>query len=151
MMDMMAQRQMNHTRLNDHLTDEQVKNLKNILLGEKERILNKCSDTTTFKLDTNELSDPVDEASVNLQTSQELRFRTREGILLKKINKALEKVERGVYGLCNECDCEIRYERLEARPVAELCILCKEESEMTEKSNFYQKRSKSLGKTIQEM
>ncbi|MDD0853310.1 TraR/DksA family transcriptional regulator [Halobacteriovorax sp. GB3] len=139
------------TRENEYLSDEQIKSLKDKLLGDKERILNNISEKDTYHLDKNELSDPVDEASINVQTAHEIRFKNRENFYLKKINKTLTKVENGTYGLCEDCDAEIAYERLIARPTAELCISCKEESELNEKSNFFLKRSKSLGKTLSEI
>ena len=138
-------------RENSHLTDAQLDKLKAKLLRTKEEINNKELDQNDFCLDKNELSDPLDEASVNTQTSHELRFRNREVFYLKKINKSLQRVEDETYGLCDECDAQISYERLDARPTAELCISCKEESEMTEKNNFFQKKSKSLGKTLHEL
>lgn len=138
-------------RENAYLTDKQVDELKNILLAEKERILNKDHDPQRYSLDKNELADPLDEASINIQASQELRFRNRESFYLKKINKSLAGIERGEYGLCEDCGIEIGFERLMARPTAELCITCKEEAEFNEKNNFFAKKSKSLGKTLQEM
>src|SRR5690606_3992638 len=102
-------------------------------------------------LDKNELADPLDEASINVQTSQELRFRNRKMLYLKKINKTLRKIEEGIYGLCQDCDVEIGFDRLMARPTADMCIGCKEESEMTERNNFHMKRSKSLGHSLQDM
>ena len=138
-------------RLNDFLSDAEIDELRNILLAEKERVMNKHVDEGHYCLDKNELSDLVDEASINLQTQQNIRFKNRENFYIKKINKALDKVKRGTFGLCEECDCEISFERLKARPVAEMCIGCKEESEFSENSNFFQKRSKSLGKTLQEL
>ena len=138
-------------RENNHLNEQQVKVLKNKLLAEKERILNKEVHGENYCLDRNELSDPLDEASVNVQTSQELRFRNRENFFLKKINKALNKVEIGEYGLCEDCAADIPFERLNARRTAELCIVCKEEAEFSENNNIFHKKSKSLGKTIQEL
>ena len=138
-------------RLNDFLSDAELDELKNILLAEKERVMNKQVDEAHYCLDKNELSDLVDEASINLQTQQNIRFKNRENFYVKKINKALDKIKRGTFGLCEECDGDISFERLTARPVAEMCIGCKEESEMTENSNFFQKKSKSLGKTMQEI
>ena len=38
-----------------------------------------------------------------------------------------------------------------AEPTAEMCISCKEESEMAEQNNFFHRKSKSLGKTLDEM
>lgn len=140
------------TRENEYLSDEQVKTLKEKLLGDKERILNNMNTVKeAYQLDRNELSDPVDEASINVQTAHEIRFKNRENFYLKKINKTLIKIDKGSYGLCEECDAEISFERLMARPTAELCISCKEESEQMEKSNFFLKKSKSLGKTLSEI
>ena len=139
------------TRANSYLSDEQIKTLKDSLLSEKERILNKREQKEQYCMDKSELLDPLDEACINAQTSQEIRFRNRENFFLKKINKSLTKIEKGEYGLCSDCDVEIGFERLMARTTAELCINCKEESEQVENSNFFMKRSKSLGKTIQEL
>jgi DnaK suppressor protein len=138
-------------RQNGHLSDRQLKALQNKLLGEKEKIINRDADQAKYYLDKNELSDPVDEASINIQASHELRFRNRENFFLKKIDKALLKFNDDSYGLCDECASVITFERLNARPTAELCIGCKEEAEMEEKSNFFHLKSKSLGKTLNEI
>ncbi|MCB9061660.1 MAG: TraR/DksA C4-type zinc finger protein [Halobacteriovoraceae bacterium] len=138
-------------RENSYLSDEQIEILKGKLLRERERLSISNGNSDDFYLDKNELMDPLDEASINIQASQALRFRNREIFYLKKINKTLALIESEDYGLCVECGAEISFERLNARPTAELCINCKEESEFTEKNNFYQRKSKSLGKTISEM
>ncbi len=138
-------------RENAYLSDKQVDILKDKLLQEKERITNKHLEQETYMLDRNELSDPLDEASINVQTSQDIRFMNRENFYLKKINKSLENINRGIYGLCEECDSEIGFERLNARLTAEMCIACKEEAEMAENNNIFDKRSKSLGKALHEI
>jgi DnaK suppressor protein len=61
------------------------------------------------------------------------RLRERERGLLAKIEEALQKIEQGVYGECESCGEEIGLKRLEARPVAELCIDCKSEQERMER------------------
>ena len=135
-------------RENAYLSDKQVAILKDKLLSEKERIANKKLEQESYQLDRNELSDPLDEASVNTQTSHDIRFINRENFYLKKINKSLDAMNRGTYGLCEECDAEIGFERLNARLTAELCIACKEEAEMAENNNFFDKKSKSLGRAL---
>jgi DnaK suppressor protein len=137
-------------RENSYLTDKQVSTLKDFLLAEKERIANKRSETEKYQMDKNELLDPLDEASVNVQTSQDIRFANRENFYLKKINKSLDHITRGIYGLCEDCDADIGFERLMARPTAELCIACKEEREMAENNNIHEKKSKSLGRALHE-
>ncbi len=43
---------------------------------------------------------------------------------LDQINKALEKIEKGVYGVCEVCGKQIKRERLEILPYARFCIEC---------------------------
>jgi DnaK suppressor protein len=135
-------------RENAYLTDKQIAILKDKLLAEKERIASKRNENETFQLDRNELADPLDEASINAQTSQDIRFNNRENFFLKKVNKSLEAITRGTYGLCEDCDAQIGFDRLNARLTAELCIACKEEAEHAENNNFFDKKSKSLGRAL---
>ena len=53
--------------------------------------------------------------------------------MLKKIDKTLNKIDAGTFGVCERCEEPISIKRLEARPVAELCINCKEEVERVER------------------
>ena len=62
------------------------------------------------------------------------RLRDREKFLLKKVEKALQRVEDGSFGVCERCEEQISLKRLQARPVTTLCIRCKEEQEKKEKS-----------------
>jgi DnaK suppressor protein len=50
--------------------------------------------------------------------------RAREG--LKEVMHALEKIEKGTYGLCERCGEPIAPERLEALPATRLCLSCKQ-------------------------
>jgi len=77
--------------------------------------------------------DMNDRASLETDMSLELRSRDRERKLIKKIDEAITRIERGEYGYCDECGVEIGVERLEARPTAELCIDCKTLGEIREK------------------
>jgi RNA polymerase-binding protein DksA len=53
----------------------------------------------------------------------------REGRLIYHIDEALARIEKGTYGLCQECGEPISPERLEAVPHARLCIDCKSKEE----------------------
>lgn len=81
-----------------------------------------------------DLADEVDLASSEADQSMNLRLRDRERVLLRKIEKALTKMEAGEYGVCETCGEEIGIKRLEARPVTDLCIRCKEEQEKVERT-----------------
>jgi DnaK suppressor protein len=85
-------------------------------------------------LSTDDLPDEVDLASSELNQSIGLRLKDRERLMLQKIETALAKLESGTFGVCEGCEEPIEPKRLEARPVAELCIRCKEDEEMKEKS-----------------
>jgi DnaK suppressor protein len=52
--------------------------------------------------------------------------------LAEKIESTLKKIEDGVFGICEECGRPISEKRLMARPIARLCIQCKEKEEMAE-------------------
>ena len=84
-----------------------------------------------------QFADPSDRASMETDRNFLLRIRDRERKLITKIDRTLEKIEEGNFGLCEECGEEIEFKRLEARPVATLCIECKtlqEEEEKLQKS-----------------
>ncbi|MDH4022024.1 MAG: TraR/DksA C4-type zinc finger protein, partial [Gammaproteobacteria bacterium] len=63
----------------------------------------------------------------------ELRTRDRERKLLKKIAAALERIDDGSYGYCEETGEQIGLKRLEARPVATLSLEAQERREMSER------------------
>ena len=44
---------------------------------------------------------------------------------LREVEAALERMDRGTYGLCETCGAQIPPERLEARPYARQCVTCK--------------------------
>ncbi|MDO8526852.1 MAG: TraR/DksA C4-type zinc finger protein, partial [Deltaproteobacteria bacterium] len=80
-----------------------------------------------------DLADEIDLATTEADQSMNLRLRDRERVLLKKIERTLEKMEEGTFGVCETCGEDISIKRLEARPVTDLCIRCKEEQEKIEK------------------
>lgn len=78
--------------------------------------------------------DPTDRAAAESDRSFELRIRDRERKLLNKIKEAIERIDNGTYGVCDECGDDIAAERLEARPVTTYCIDCKTRQEHEEKT-----------------
>ena len=80
-------------------------------------------------------ADPTDRASLEADRNFILRIRDRERRLLIKIEEALSRLDKGVYGICEACGDEIDIARLKARPVTTLCIQCKSSQEVEEKKN----------------
>jgi DnaK suppressor protein len=131
------------------LKKKQLSELKDIIQAERERVINSFEmSEENFQRKNDEGKDEVDVASSEYETSQMLRFRNRDVFYSKKLLKSLEKMTTGEYGECEDCGDDIRFERLKARPTAQLCITCKDEAEREESNNYIAKQSKSLGKKI---
>lgn len=113
-----------------------LKKFKDILEDRRHQIISQAATVKepVYTIDVEDLPDEVDLASSESNQSMNIRLRDREQTLLKKINKALEKIEDGSYGVCENCGDDISIRRLEARPVTDLCIRCKEEQERVERS-----------------
>jgi DnaK suppressor protein len=113
----------------------QLKKFKTLLEQKRDDIIRRAQQTLSedMSLDPNELPDEMDLASTEYLQSFTFRLRGREKTFLRKIQKALAKIEDGSFGLCEECEQPISLKRLEARPEAPLCIKCKEEQEREEK------------------
>jgi len=113
----------------------QLKKFRTLLEGKRDDIIRRAQQTLNedMALDSDELPDEMDLASTEYLQSFTFRLRGREKTFLKKIQKALAKIEAGTFGICEACEGQITIKRLEARPEAPLCIKCKEEQEREEK------------------
>jgi len=78
-------------------------------------------------------ADELDVASLDSQAAIQKRLMERQTSYVKRIDIALAKIADGTYGECESCGDMISPKRLLARPVAVLCILCKEKQERLEK------------------
>jgi len=79
-----------------------------------------------------ELTDYMDRSCVEAGRSFHIRLKDRERKLIKKIDAAISRIDSGKFGLCEVCGKSIGEKRLKARPVATLCIACKEAQEKDE-------------------
>ncbi len=118
------------------MNKKDLKHFKDMLTKKREETLKSVEETREIGmgLSPDDLPDEVDLATSESDQSMSLRLKDRERILLNKINKALQQIEEGTYGVCESCGEEIGLKRLEARPVTDLCIRCKEEQEKMEKT-----------------
>ncbi len=119
-----------------HLNQKELKRFKKMLEDSRTAILANARKTMEEEsnFDTDDLPDEIDQASSEYAQSMVFRLRDREKFLLKKIEKALTRIEDGTFGMCERCEEPISAKRLEARVVTTLCIRCKEEQEKKEKS-----------------
>ena len=104
------------------------------LVGWKKDLLKESSQTLNNLQSENEAKpDITDRASEEINRSFELRTRDRERKLINKIDAALQRIEDGSYGYCDETGDPISIKRLEARPVATLSLEAQEMHEKAEK------------------
>jgi len=79
--------------------------------------------------------DIADRASVETEVALELRARDRQRKLIAKIDAALQRIEDGTYGYCEETGEPIGLKRLDARPIATLSVEAQERHERRERTH----------------
>lgn len=77
----------------------------------------------------------ADVATDNYDREFNLGIGSKEQDLLNRIDVALQMIEEGTYGKCEECNQPIAASRLKAVPYARLCIKCKEAEEKRPKED----------------
>ncbi|MCX5516893.1 RNA polymerase-binding protein DksA [Kaistia defluvii] len=104
------------------------------LLAWKDDILRESRETLQHLQDENvNHPDLADRASSETDRAIELRARDRQRKLIAKIDAALQRIEDGSYGYCEETGEPISLKRLDARPIATLSIEAQERHERRER------------------
>ncbi len=118
----------------DYMSDEQLEHFRDILNAWKRELMFEVDRTVHHMQDeAANFPDPNDRATQESEFGLELRTRDRERKLLRKIDAALARIDDGSYGYCEETGEEIGLKRLEARPVATLCVEAQERRELAER------------------
>jgi DnaK suppressor protein len=118
----------------EYMNKEQLEHFRQLLLAWKRELMEEVDRTMLhMKDDAANFPDPNDRATQESEFGLELRTRDRERKLLKKIDSALSRIDDGSYGYCEETGDEIGLRRLEARPVATLCVEAQERRELAER------------------
>ena len=114
----------------------QVEYFRQKLLRWRAQLLAESSDTLQHLKEGSLLeADLTDRASLETERAIELRTRARERRLISKIDAALNRIDDGTYGYCEETDEPIGIRRLEARPIATLSIEAQERHERMERTH----------------
>jgi DnaK suppressor protein len=117
-----------------YMSTEQLNHFRTILSSWKRDLMMEVDRTMThMKDEAANPPDPNDRATLESEFALELRTRDRERKLIRKIDEALKRIEDGSYGYCLETGEPIGVKRLEARPVATLCIEAQERRERRER------------------
>ena len=119
----------------EYMNEMQLEFFRQKLVDWKKDLLVQSSDTLD-DLRQGGLNQPddIDRASLETDKSLDLRTKDRARKLILKIDQALERIEDGSYGYCEDTGEEIGIDRLIARPIATLCIEAQERHERMEKT-----------------
>ena len=116
------------------MNERQREYFRNKLLAWREDILREAKETLAHLQDENQNHpDLADRATSEAERSIELRARDRQRKLIAKIDAALQRIDEGTYGYCEETGEPISIKRLEARPIATLSIEAQERHERRER------------------
>src|SRR5579885_2806310 len=106
-----------------------IQKMKEALLLEKKQLLSQAR--VEQDIDTD--GDETDEIQGNMLIEMQNQLSTRNSARLSQIEDALSRIEKQVYGLCQDCDEPIPEKRLLANPYCLTCVSCAEERELEEK------------------
>ena len=121
----------------EYMNPMQLEYFKQKLQTWREELLEESRDTLDHLKEENwNEPDLTDRASVETETSIELRTRDRYRKLIDKIEHTIVKINKNDYGYCEETGEKIGLRRLEARPVATLCIEAQMRHENYEKTHL---------------
>ncbi len=117
----------------------QLNHFKERLLAEKKNLEEEIRSSNRFNLEESltdsvqELSaydnHPADLGSETFEREKDLALWNNTHEILQRVQEALDHLDKGLYGICEDCGREIDVERLEAIPYTTLCIHCQHQEE----------------------
>jgi len=118
----------------EYMSDLQLAFFRRKLSQLRADMLANAGETTEhLREDTVVVPDPADRATIEEEHALELRTRDRERKLLKKIEQAINRIDSGEYGYCDETGEAIGVGRLMARPTASLSLEAQQRRELKQK------------------
>jgi len=118
------------------LEEKQIKKLRKSLIRKKKELLTQYDklNEDSLKITQTAVSGEspysfhiADEGTNTFERERDFTMGDNMKVLISRIDKAIEKIKNGTYGICEICGREIGYERLEALPFVNLCFNCKKE------------------------
>jgi DnaK suppressor protein len=112
------------------MTESEKQELREALVGQRKHVLADVN-RHGVKKGAGAIADETERADIIAENMVEHQLGFSESKLLEKIEYALEQLDNGTYGICDECKKEINIERLKAKPSVSLCIDCQTAKEQT--------------------
>ncbi len=117
-----------------YMNPEQLEYFRQKLTVWRDELVEESRETiSNLQSEVRDVGDEAERATRETENSLELRTRDRYRKLINKINKTLARLDEGDYGYCEETGEEIGLKRLEARPIATLCLDAQERWEIRQK------------------
>ena len=117
-----------------YMSAQQQEYFRQKLMAWREELVEESRETIShLQSEVRDVGDEAERATRETENSLELRTRDRYRKLIRKIDKALIRLDEGDYGYCEETGEEIGLDRLEARPIATLCLDAQERWELRQK------------------
>ena len=117
-----------------YMCPEHLEYFRQKLVGWRDELVEESRETIShLQQEVRDVGDEAERATRETENSLELRTRDRYRKLIRKIDKALIRIEEGEYGYCEETGEEIGLARLEARPIATLCLDAQERWELRQR------------------
>ena len=118
----------------EYMNPKQIEYFRQKLTVWRDELVEESRETiSNLQSEVRDLGDEAERATRETENSLELRTRDRYRKLINKINKTLTRIDDGDYGYCEETGEEIGLNRLEARPIATLCLDAQERWEIRQK------------------
>ena len=120
----------------EFMNPQQLEYFRQMLLNWRAELVHEAGETRSDLNEGNlQQPDMADRASLETDHQLVLRTRDRERKLISKIDSALNRIEDGSYGYCQETDEPISLKRLMARPIADLSLEAQERHERLERTH----------------
>jgi DnaK suppressor protein len=118
----------------EYMNSKQLEYFRQKLVVWRDELVEETRETIdNLQTEVRDVGDEAERATRETENSLELRTRDRYRKLINKINKTLIRLDEGDYGYCEETGEEIGLQRLEARPIATLCLDAQERWEIRQK------------------
>lgn len=118
----------------EYMNPRQLEYFRQKLTAWRDELVDESRETiSNLQTEVRDVGDEAERATRETENSLELRTRDRYRKLINKINKTLIRLDEGEYGYCEETGEEIGIQRLEARPIATLCLDAQERWELRQK------------------
>jgi RNA polymerase-binding transcription factor len=118
----------------EYMSPEQLEYFRQKLIVWRDELVEESRETiSNLQTEVRDVGDEAERATRETENSLELRTRDRYRKLINKINKTMARLDEGDYGYCEETGEEIGLKRLEARPIATLCLDAQERWEIRQK------------------